>query len=137
MTAVGYIPAGDVLDPVTLGICRRPTGSSSTTTGLPRQGTSLSRSTSLNNWVANTFAYPDPGFLQLTNIVVVGRTNAVVSLTGIPGYCHDLLYKTNLLTTNAWSVAVSNVTFAAGTMQITNIVPTSDPQRFYRIKASN
>jgi hypothetical protein len=88
------------------------------------------------NWVANTYAFPDPGFLQLTNIVVVNWTNAVVSLTGIPGCCHDLQYKTNLLTTNNWTIAVSNVAFAAGTMRITNIVSSSDPQRFYRVRAN-
>ena len=88
------------------------------------------------NWVANTYAYPDPGFLQLTNIVVVHQTNAVVSLTGIPGCGHDLLWKTNLLATNAWSTAVSNVAFTAGTMWITNVVPAGDPQRFYRVRAN-
>jgi hypothetical protein len=134
VTAVGYIPAGDVLDP-------------SPSLQMPPNDWvivhdnwfSTPRNVIIpffNFWVANTYAYPDPGFLRLTNIVVVGRTNAVVSLTGIPGYLHDLLYKTNLLTTG-WSVAVSNVAFAAGTMQITNIVPTSDPQRFYRIRAGN
>ena len=90
----------------------------------------------INNWVANTYAFPDPGFLQLTNIVVISRTNAVVGLTGIPGYHHDLLSNTNLLRTNAGSIAVSNVPFAAGAMHITNIVPAGDPQRFYRVGAS-
>ena len=137
VTAVGYIPAGDVLDPSPLlqlpltdwVIVHDNWASTPRNVIIPFDWA--------NNWVANTYAFPDPGFLQLTNIVVVRRTNAVVSLTGIPSCCHDLLYKTNLLTTNAWSVAVSNVTFAAGTMQITNIVPSGDPQRFYRIKASN
>jgi hypothetical protein len=139
VTAVGYIPAGDVLDPgPTLAGLMAPTD----WVVVHDNWASTPRNVIIpfdfaGNWVASTFAFPDPGFLQLTNIVVVGRTNAVVSLTGIPGCCHDLLYKTNLLTTNAWSVAVSNVAFAAGTMQITNIVPTSDPQRFYRIRASN
>ena len=66
--------------------------------------------------------------------IVAGRTDAVVSLTGIPGYHHDLLWTTNLL--SAWSTGVSNVAFTAGTMRITNTVPAGDPQRFYRIKAS-
>jgi hypothetical protein len=136
VTAVGYIPAGDLLDP-SLSLQRPPTDwvivhDNWFTT--PRNV--IVPFDFFNNWVANTIAYPDPGFLQLINIVVVGRTNAVVSLTGIPGYLHDLLWKTNLLTTNAWSVAVSNVAFAPGTMQITNIVSSSDPQRFYRVRAN-
>jgi len=138
VTAVGYIPAGDVLDPgPTLQGIMAPTDwvvVHDNWASTPRNV--IIPFDFLNNWVASTFAHPDPGFLQLTNIVVVGRTNAVVSLTGIPGYLHDLLYKTNLLTTG-WSTAVSNVAFMAGTMRITNTVSSSDPQRFYRIKASN
>ena len=88
------------------------------------------------NWVANTYAFPDPGFLQLTNIAVLNKTNAVVSLTGIPSCRHDLLANTNLAMTSGWYTAVSNVAFTAGTMWITNVVPTDDPQRFYRIRAS-
>jgi len=138
VTAVGYIPAGDVLDPgPTLQGIMAPTDwviVHDNWASTPRNV--IIPFDFLNNWVANTYAFPDPGFLQLTNIVVVNKTNAVVSLTGIPGYHHDLLYTTNLLTTNAWSVAVSNVAFSAGTMQITNIVTSSDPQRFYRIRAN-
>jgi hypothetical protein len=136
VTAVGYIPQGDVLDPgpaLGLGltdwvIVHDNWASTPRNVIIPFDFA--------GNWVANTYAFPDPGFLQLTNIVVVNKTNAVVSLTGIPGYLHDLLWKTNLLTTNEWSIAVSNVAFATGTMRITNTVPTSDPQRFYRIRAS-
>jgi hypothetical protein len=136
VTAVGYIPAGDVLDPSPLLQMPPPTD----WVIVHDNWFSTPRNVIIpffNFWVANTYAFPDPGFLQLTNIVLVRKTNAVVSFTGIPGYLHDLLWTTNLLTTNAWSVAVSNVAFAPWTMQITNIVPTSDPQRFYRIKARN
>jgi hypothetical protein len=133
VTAVGYIPAGDLLDQgpaLGLGltdwvIVHDNWASTPRNVIIPFDW--------VNNWVANTYAYPDPGFLRLTNIIVTGRTNAVVSLTGIPGYHHDLLCTTNLL--SAWSTAVSNVAFTAGTMRITNTVPADDPQRFYRIKA--
>ena len=135
VTAVGYIPAGDVLDQgpaLGLGltdwvIVHDNWASTPRNVIIPLDF--------VNNWVANTYAYPDPGFLQLINIVVVGRTNAVVGFTGIPGYLHDLLWKTNLLTTG-WSTAVSNVAFTAGTMRITNIVSSSDPQRFYQVRAN-
>jgi hypothetical protein len=133
VTAVGYIPAGDVLDPgPSLGM------GTNDWVIVHDNWFSTPRNVIIpffNFWVANTYAFPDLGFLQLTNIVVVNKTNAVVSFTGIPGYRHDLLWTTNLATTNAWSVVVSNVAFAAGTMQITNVVSTSDPQRFYRLKA--
>jgi hypothetical protein len=133
VTAVGYIPAGDLLDQgpaLGLGltdwvIVHDNWASTPRNVIIPFDW--------VNNWVANTYAYPDPGFLRLTNIIVTGRTNAVVSLTGIPGYHHDLLWTTNLL--SAWSTAVSNVAFTAGTMRITNTISASDPQRFYRIKA--
>jgi hypothetical protein len=132
VTAVGYIPAGDVLDPGPLlgmgmndwVIVHDNWFSTPRNVIIPF----------FNFWVANTYAFPDPGFLQLTNIVLVLKTNAVVSFTGIPSYLHDLLWKTNL-TTSAWSTAVSNVAFTAGAMRITNTVPAGDPQRFYRIKA--
>jgi len=137
VTAVGYIPQNDVLDPgPTLPTIMAPTDwviVHDNWASTPRNV--IIPFDYLNNWVANTYAFPDPGFLQLTNIAMVRRTNAVVSLTGIPGCCHDLLWKTNLLTTN-WSTAVSNVAFAAGTMRITNIVSSSDPQQFYRVRAN-
>ena len=133
VTAVGYIPAGDVLDPgPSLGM------GANDWVIVHDNWFSTPRNVIIpffNFWVANTYAFPDPGFLQLTNILMVGKTNAVVSLTGIPGYRHDLLCKTDLLT-STWSTAVSNVAFTAGTMRITNTVPAGDPQRFYRIKAS-
>jgi hypothetical protein len=137
VTAVGYIPAGDVLDPgVNIGL--GPTdwvivhdnwASTVRNVIIPYDF--------LKNWVANTIAYADTNFLQLISIALAGGTNAVISLTGIPGYQHDLRSNTNLLTTNAWVTAVSNAPFAPGTMQITNVVPAGDPQRFYRIRASN
>ncbi|HXR47264.1 MAG TPA: hypothetical protein VN784_07460 [Candidatus Limnocylindrales bacterium] len=141
VTAVGYIPQGDVLDPGP-GLGLGPTDwvivhdnwfSTPRNVIIPFD---FIDGMGNQNWVANTYAFPDPGFLQLTNIVVVNKTNAVVSLTGIPSYRHDLLANTNLAMTNGWSTAVSNVAFAAGTMWITNTVPTGDPQRFYRIRAS-
>jgi hypothetical protein len=135
VTAVGYIPAGDVLDPSPLLQMPQPTD----WVIVHDNWFSTPRNVIIpffNFWVANTYAFPDPGFLQLTNITVVRQTNAVVSLTGIPGCGHDLLWTTNLATTNEWSIAVSNVAFAVGTMRITNIVSTGDPQRFYRVRAN-
>ena len=67
--------------------------------------------------------------------IVAGGTNAVVSLTGRPGCCHDFLWTTNLQMTGDWPIAVSNVAFKTGTMRITDTVPAGDPERFYRIKA--
>jgi hypothetical protein len=135
VTAVGYIPQGDVLDPgpgLGLGFTDWVIVHDNWFS-TPRNVIIPFDFVGSGNWVANTYAWPDPGFLRLTNIIVTGRTNAVVSLTGIPGYHHDLLCTTNLL--SAWSTGVSNVAFTAGTMRITNTVPAGDPQRFYRIKA--
>jgi hypothetical protein len=137
VTAVGYIPAGDLLDP-SQALQMPPTDwvvVHDNWASTPRNV--IVPFDFLNNWVANTIAYPDPGFLQLTNITVVAGTNAAVSLTGIPGYLHDLQFTTNLVASNVWSTAVSNVPFAAGAMRITNTILVSDPQRFYRIKATN
>jgi hypothetical protein len=140
VTVVGYIPQGDILDP---GPGLPGIMASTDWVIVHDNWFSTPRNVIIpfdfvgnGNWAANTYAYPDPGFLRLTNIIVTGRTNAVASFTGIPGYHHDLLCKTNLLT-STWSTAVSNVAFKAGTMRITNTVPASDPQRFYRIKASH
>jgi len=133
VTAVGYIPAGDMLDPgPSLGM------GTNDWVIVHDNWFSTPRNVIIpffNFWVANTYAFPDSGFLQLTNIVLVRKTNAVVCLTGIPGYRHDLLWKSDLLS-STWSVAVSNVIFTAGTMRITNIVSSSDPQRFYRVRAN-
>jgi hypothetical protein len=137
VTAVGYIPAGDALDPgPTMVGLMAPTDwviVHDNWASTPRNV--IIPFDFLNNWVANAYAYPDPGFLQLTNIVVVGKTNAVVGFIGIPGCLHDLLSKTNLLT-STWSTVASNVVFAPWTMHITNTVSPGDPQQFYRIKAS-
>jgi hypothetical protein len=137
VTAVGFIPAGDVLDPgPTLPGIMAPTDwiiVHDNWFSTPRNV--IIPFDFANSWVANTYAYPDPGFLQLTNILVIGKTNVVVSLTGLPGYAHDLLWKSNLLS-DTWSVAVSNVVFAPGTMQITNAPISSDQPRFYRIRAN-
>jgi len=133
VTAVGYIPGGDVLDPgPSLGI------GTNDWVIVHDNWFSTPRNVIIpffNFWTASTYAFPDPGFLRLTNIVVRNKTNAVVSLTGIPGCGHDLLWKTNLLS-DTWSVAASNVVFAPGTMRITNTVTGSDPVRFYRVRAN-
>lgn len=141
VTAVGYIPQGDALDPgpaLGLGptdwvIVHDNWASTPRNIIIPFD---FIDGMGNQNWVANTYAFPDPGFLQLTNIAVLNKTNAVVSLTGIPSCRHDLLANTNLVLTSGWYTAVSNVAFNAGTMWITNVVPTDDPQRFYRIRAS-
>lgn len=141
VTAVGYIPQNDSLDPgPALGfgptdwvIVHDNWASTPRNVIVPFD---FIDGMGNQNWVANTYAFPDPGFLQLTNIVMLNKTNAVVSLTGIPSYQHDLLANTNLVLTNGWYTAVSNVVFSAGMMQITNIVPDGDPQRFYRIEAN-
>ena len=141
VTAVGYIPQMDSLDPgpvLGLGptdwvIVHDNWASTPRNVIIPFD---FIDGMGNQNWVANTYAFPDPGFLQLTNIAVLNQTNAVVSLTGIPSYRHHLLANTNLAMTNAWYTVVSNVAFTPGTMWITNVVPNGDPQRFYRIKAS-
>ena len=140
VTAVGYIPQGDILDPgpaLGLGptdwvIVHDNWASTPRDVIIPFD---FIDGAGNQNWVANTYVYPDPGFLQLSNIVIVKKTNAVISLTGIPGYHHDLLCRTNLAAGD-WSTAVSNVAFTAGVMRITNAVVAGDKQRFYRIKAS-
>ena len=90
----------------------------------------------MNNWVANTTAVPDPGFLRITKIELAATTNAVISFTGIPSTLHDLEWKSDM-TNSTWSTAISNVAFTAGTMQMTNTVDSSVAQRFYRIKATD
>jgi hypothetical protein len=135
VTAVGYIPANDLLDMGTnLGI--GPTDwvivhDNWATT--PRNV--VVPFDWANNWVANTYAFPDPAMLQFTNLVLVLKTNVVVSFFGIPGYRHDLQWNSNLCSNTWWSAAFSNVAFAPGTMHLTNTVSASDVQRFYRMKA--
>ncbi len=136
VTAVGYIPAGDVLDPAP-ALLMPPTDwviVHDNWFSTPRNV--IVPFNFANNWVANTYAYPDPGFLQLTNIdiVLVKKTNAVVSFTGIPGYLHDLLWITDLRSNN-WATATSNIAFAPGKITVTNTFSSSEQQRFYRAEA--
>jgi len=129
VTAVGYIPANDVLDPAppTDWVIVHDNWAST-----PRNV--IIPFDFANNWVANVIAYPDPYFLMLTGIQWADTTNAVVNFMGIPGCRHGLQWK-NDLRTNMWSTVVSNVTFAPGAMQTTNAVGTNVLQRFYRIQA--
>jgi hypothetical protein len=135
VTAVGYIPAGDVLDPgMTLGF--GPTD----WVIVHDNWVSTVRNVIIpfdfwNNWVANTIAYPDAGFLQVTAIGLANATNVVVSFTGIPGSLHDLQWNGEM-TNSTWSTAISNCVFVAGTMRVTNTITASTTNRFYRIKAS-
>jgi hypothetical protein len=137
VTAVGYIPAGDVLDPGPM----LPMGVPTDWVIVHDNWASTPRNVVIPfdfamNWVANTIAYPDPGFLKVTAIGLVGGTNAVVSFTGIPGALHDLQLTSAMLTNTTWSTSVSNVAFAAGTMQVSNATSASVTNRFYRIKAN-
>ena len=144
VTAVGYIPANDVLDPgMSLGL--GPTDwvivhdnwASTPRNVIVPYGSPLPPPGGAFNaaWAANTVAYPDPGFLRVTKIELAGGTNAMVSFTGIPGAQHHLQWESDL-TTNTWATVVSNMVFCAGTMQMTNTVSLSESNRFYRIKAS-
>ncbi|MGA2221070.1 MAG: hypothetical protein ABSH21_04690 [Verrucomicrobiia bacterium] len=131
VTCVGYIPAGDPLDPLggTDWVIVHDNWAST-----PRNV--IVPFDYVNNWVANTTAVPDPGFLRITRIELAARTNAVISFTGIPSTLHDLEWKSDM-TNSTWSTAISNVAFTAGTMQMTNTVDSSVAQRFYRIKATD
>jgi hypothetical protein len=134
VTTVGYIPAGDVLDPgpSMFGVPTDWVIVHDNWASTPRN---VVVPFDWNFWVANTIAYPDSGFLQVTGISLAGGTNAVISFTGIPGVLHHLEWESDL-TTNTWSTCVSNISFCAGTMQATNTVTTGTEKRFYRIKAN-
>ena len=138
VTAVGYIPAGDVLDPgPALGA--QGLGVATDWVIVHDNWSTTPRNVIIPfdwavNWVANTIAFPDSGFLQITRIALAAGTNAVISFTGLPGALHDLQWESTL-TTNTWSNVVTNVVFSAGTMQLTNTVTVGEQKRFYRIKA--
>ncbi len=144
VTAVGYIPANDVLDAgASLGI--GPTdwvivhdnwASTPRNVMIPYGSPMPPPGGTFNpNWVANTIAYPNSGFLRVTGMSLAGATNAVVKFTGIPGGLHSLEWKSDM-TNSTWTTCVSNMTFGAGTMQMTNVVSSSEEKRFYRVKAS-
>jgi hypothetical protein len=144
VTAVGYIPANDVLDPgMSLGL--GPTDwvivhdnwASTPRNVIVPYGSPLPPPGGAFNaaWAANTIAYPDPGFLRVTKVELAGGTNAMISFTGIPGALHHLYWQSDA-TNTTWSRSVSNMAFCAGTMQMTNTVSSSESNRFYRIKAS-
>ncbi|MGD0652422.1 MAG: hypothetical protein ABSA97_14995 [Verrucomicrobiia bacterium] len=136
VTAVGYIPAGDVLDPgpsLQMGptdwvIVHDNWASTPRNVIIPFDFA--------GNWVANTTVHPEIAHFTATKIELVAVTNVVISFTGIPGTLHNLEWKSDI-TNNTWSTAISNVAFTAGTMQMTNTVDSSVQQRFYRIKATD
>jgi hypothetical protein len=135
VTAVGYIPAGDVLDAgLMLGL--GPTDwviVHDNWWNTPRNV--IIPFDYAVNWVANSTAWPDPGFLQITGVSRPNATNAVISFTGIPAALHDLQWLSSLLVSNTWSTAMSNITYSAGTIQLTNTFAASEKKRFYRINA--
>ena len=136
VTAVGYIPAGDLFDPGTsLGM--GPTD----WVIVHDNWASTPRNVVIPfdfavNWVANTSAGPDPAFLRFTGLSVTNGTNIVVRFNGLPGSRHALVHKP-LLTNATWNVAISNVAFAPWTMALTNVVTGADAVRFYRLRAND
>ena len=129
VTAVGYIPANDVLDPVggTDWVIVHDNWVST-----PRNV--IVPFDYANNWVANTTAYPDASFLKIIQIVATPVT-AVLTFTGIPGALHDLQWKSDL-TLPAWSTAQSGLSFSTGNMLAQDLFAPPEMKRFYRIKAS-
>jgi hypothetical protein len=134
VTAVGYIPAGDVLDPYRLTTPTDWVIVHDNWVSTPRNV--IIPFDFANNWVANTIAYPDAGFLQIVGIGVLGGTNAVIRFTGIPGALHDLQWTSAMLSNTTWSTSVSNISCSAATMLASNATSGSVTNRFYRIKAS-
>jgi hypothetical protein len=142
VTAVGYIPANDVLDagpslgigPTDWVIVHDNWATTPRNVIVPFGWVPLPGGIFSVPWVANTIAYPDTNFLQITGISVANSTNMVISLSGIPGSLHDLQWKNEM--TNTWSTAISNCPFAVWPMQITNTITASVSNRFYRVKAS-
>jgi hypothetical protein len=136
VTAVGYIPAGDLLDPgPSLG--GQGLGVPTDWVIVHDNWASTPRNVIIPydwavNWVANTIAFPDSGFLRITRLEVAAGTNAVISFHGIPGRLHHLEWKSEI-TNTTWATCVSNQAFRAGTMQITNAFESSIQRRFYRI----
>ena len=135
VTAVGYIPAGDLFDP-------GPRLGMGPTDWVIVHDNWLATPRNVvvpfdfaNNWVANTSAGPDPAFLQFTGLSVTNGTNVVVRFNGLPGCRHVLIHNDKVTNVN-WSVAVSNVAFAPWTMTLTNDVTSADKIRFYRLRAN-
>jgi len=134
VTAVGYIPAGDVLDqgpmlglgPTDWVIVHDNWVSTPRNVIIPFDFS--------NNWVANTIAYPDASFLRITSFLVAAGV-ARITFTGIPGTLHDLQWTSELRTNTTWSTSISNIVFVAGPMRVSNTVA-GVTNRFYRIKAS-
>jgi hypothetical protein len=139
VTAVGYIPAGDPLDPgPSLGA--QGLGIQTDWVIVHDNWVATPRNVIIpydwpGNWTANIIAYPDLGFLQVTGISLAGGTNVEISFTGLPGGLHQLQWESDLLS-NSWTTVVSNMTFSAGTMRMTNAVPSSQQRGFYRIEAT-
>ena len=139
VTAVGYIPAGDALDPGPM-LVGPGLGIQTDWVIVHDNWASTPRNVIIPydwpiNWTANTIAVPNAGFLRITGVGRAALTNAVISFTGIPGSLHHLEWKSEM-TNSTWATCVSNLSFIAGTMQVTNTVESSVQQRFYRIKAS-
>jgi len=139
VTAVGYIPAGDPLDP---GLNLQPPYLAAPTDWVivHDNWASTPRNVIIPydwafTWTANTIAVPDPGMLQVTGLSLLGGTNTVIHFTGIPSMLHQLQSESDLLS-GSWTTIVSNMAFSAGTMQISNTVSSSATNRFYRIEAS-
>jgi hypothetical protein len=86
------------------------------------------------NWVANTIAYPDPGFLKVAK-VEVGNLWTHVYFTGIPGALHDLQWKSDI-TNSTWGTCISNIAFSAGNILANEILASPVTNRFFRVKAS-
>jgi len=136
VTAVGFIPAGDVLDP-SPSLLLPPTDWVIVHDNWP----STTRNVIVpfdfaNNWVANTIAYPAIPPLRITNITLLDFSHLRIGFNGIPGCFHDLVGTSTLQTTNAWSVDMSNIVFSPGTIWVTNTIPPEAAQRFYRIRAN-
>lgn len=132
VTCVGYIPANDGLDsgpalgigPTDWVIVHDNWASTPRNVIIPFDWV---------NWRANTTAEPSQ-HLPITNIQAV-TTNIVIRFRGIPSAQHYLEWKSEM-TNDTWSIAVSNMPFVVGTMQVTNTVESSVKQRFYRIRAA-
>ena len=140
VTAVGYIPGGDPLDP-SPSLGGLVVGASNDWVIVHDNWASTPRNVIIPydwpfNWTANTIAVPDPAMLQVTGISLAGGTNAMISFAGLPSMLHHLQWESDLQS-NSWATVVSNMAFSAGTMRVTNIVSSSEQKRFYRVKASN
>jgi hypothetical protein len=143
VTAVGYIPANDVLDagallgigPTDWVVVHDNWASTPRNVIIPYGSPVPMPGGTFNpNWVANTIAYPDPGFLKVTK-VEAGDLWSHVYFTGIPGALHDLQWKSDM-TNSTWGTCVSNIAFSAGNILAHEIFASPVTNRFYRVKAS-